>query len=126
MSRIKLSDSIGSSVAKMAEGNPGAVTVMAQMLQRGEEIDPDSFLGGVAKVLSLDTHGIYGPRIWMLYKDVCGEDIEKTMGLLRACQLGFLAEDALNVAIDNDGKGIDVDALMKQVKERLPRFGAKL
>jgi hypothetical protein len=50
---------------KMADGNPGAISVMAEMMRDGAKIDPDSFLGPMGGILALDSHGIYGPRIWM-------------------------------------------------------------
>lgn len=70
-SRIELNDTGLSVLLKMSDGNPGAMDVIAQMLKEGARIDPQSFLGGLGAVLALDTHRIYGPRIWMLYKDVC-------------------------------------------------------
>lgn len=75
MSRIKLNDTGMSAAIKMNDGNPGALTVIVQFMKMGAEIDPDSALGGITPILDLDTLGIYGPRIWMLYKDVCKEDV---------------------------------------------------
>ncbi len=121
--RLELTDSIMDVVIKMVEGNPGAISVCTQLLKENKEIDPDSALGEMGSIFSLDGLGIYGSRIWMLYKDVCGEDITKTIGLLRANQLGFISETILNHAIDNRGDGVDLDNLMEQVKEKLPNFG---
>ena len=120
--RITLSDSIMDVFKRMSEGNPGALTVMAEMLEKGASIDPQGFMGGLGAILSLDTHGIYGSRIWMLYKDVCNQSIISTLAILRACQLGFLRESDMIHAIDNYGAGIDMDALVKQVKQRLEKF----
>lgn len=121
--RIELTDSEMSATLKLADGNPGAATVCCELLKNGEKIDPDSMLGGLGCLLSLDTHGIYGASIWMLYKDVCGEDLPKTIAVLRSVQLGFLEESKLIHAIDNRGDGIVVDDLYALVKERLPLFG---
>jgi hypothetical protein len=112
----------------LAEGNIGALTVMIEMMKHGAQIDPDSALGGLGAILALDTHEIYGSRIWMLYKDVCGQDLRTTLAILRAVQLGFLHESSLNEAIDSSrrpGKTealIDVPALVAKVEERLPNF----
>ena len=106
--RITLRDTPLSAIAKMADGNPGAVNVMFRMIKEGGEIDPDSFMGGIGHILSLDTYKIYGHRIWMLFKDVCGENIEMTVAVLRACHFGFISEFDLNHAIDNCGNGIDI------------------
>lgn len=122
MSRIQLTDTTMDAMCKMAEGNLGAITVMVQLVKRGKEIDPQGFLGGWGAILSLDTHGIYGPEIWMFYKDVCGEDIRIMIGLLRAIQLGFISESLVKSAIQNYGTGIDIPKLMAQVEEGLSEF----
>jgi hypothetical protein len=122
MSKIQLNDTGLSATMKMSEGNPGAISVCAMMLKQGGEIDPDDFAGGFGNLLSMDTLGIYGSRIWMLYKDVCGEDLRVTCAILRANQLGFLSTSALEYAIDNCGEGIDVPTLVALVEKRLPAF----
>lgn len=108
-------------VWKMSDGNPGAATVMMTIMEN-EDIDPDAAMGGIGTILSLDTHGIYGPRIWMLYKDVCKQNISHMLALLRAVQLGYCSEGALNKAIDNYGEGLNQPELIAKVKERLPAF----
>ena len=52
----------------MSEGNPGAASVIGQLLQ-----DDTGFM----KLLGLDDMNIRGTQIWVGYKDHCGEDIEK-------------------------------------------------
>ena len=121
--RIELTDTTFDAIYKLSEGNPGAATVCARMLQEGGAIDPDAFGNGLANLLSLDTHGIYGSRIWMLYKDACGESLIHTIAMLRAVQLELITEDALNHAIDNRGDGLDVGIVLATVHERLPNFG---
>ena len=116
--RIELSDTMQDAIVKLSEGNPGAINVMMTMLESGGEIDPDSALGGFGNILSL----IYGPRIWMLFKDVCRQNINATVGLLRTCQLGLLSEEELNYAIDNYGAGIDLSEKMDELKKELPNF----
>lgn len=124
MGRITLDDNMQEVMVKMADGNPGAAVVLAVMMKYGEAIDPDSLIpGGLATILDLDDMGIYGPRIWMLYGDVCGDDIIKTMGVLRGRQLGFISADEINHAIDNRGQGLAPDDILQQVQERLPNFG---
>ena len=125
MSRIQLTDTTTDVFIKMAEGNPGGLHVCMQMFENNTKIDPDDFMGRLGAILSLDTHGIYGSRIWMLYKDVCGEDLVNTLALLRGVQLGFLSEAKLNKAIDNYGEGIDVEDIKAQVKNYLPNFDSQ-
>lgn len=118
---ISLTDTLATAAVKLSKGNPGAVTVIMRLATESHVIDPDCAFGALGPILDLDSYGIYGPRIWMLYKDVCGQSVTNTLALLRAVQLGFLPEQQLHHAIDNRGDGIDVPALVKQVAERLPR-----
>jgi hypothetical protein len=120
--RIKPDDSLREAIYKLSEGNPGAVRVLIDLFKHNDKIDPDNILGGTGVLLNLDMLGIYSSRIWMLYKDVCGEDYVKTVAMIRACQLGLISEGQLNEAIENYGRGIDVDQLVQQVKEALPNF----
>jgi hypothetical protein len=120
--RIKGTDTMQDIIVNMSDGNPGAVTVMIQMIKTAPTIDPQSAPGPLGPLLVLDTLNIWGARIWMLYKDVCKEDISKAIGILRAWQLGIISDSVLNHAIDSDGDGLDVDASLKKVCERLPDF----
>lgn len=121
--RITLEDTALTAIAKLSEGNPGAVTVCAQLYSRGAEIDPDAWCGPLSALLSLDSYGIYGSRIWGLYKDICKENIVKTVAVLRAVQLGFESEEKLKHAIENRGDGINVEDLFAKVCDRLTGFG---
>ena len=121
--RITLEDSLMSIIGKLCEGNPGACEVCSQAYRSAAQIDPDAALGGLAALMDLDTMGVYGHRIWMLYKDVCHESILNFHACLRAAQLGIVSERKLLDAIDNHGEGIDPEALLAAVQEQLPRFG---
>jgi hypothetical protein len=123
--RINLSMSLKDVVLAMGGGNPGALTACMQLVRYGEVVDPDAFGGGLSSLLLLDTLGIYEERIYMLWNDVCNRDIGKMVAVLRANQLGQLAgvdKKAITHAIDNRGDGIDIDAVVEAVKNRLPRF----
>lgn len=109
-------------ILAMSEGNPGAVTVLAEVFKRAASIDPDSALGQLGVLCGLDNLDCYGSRIWMLYKDVCGQNLNHMLGLLRANQLGYVTDREINQAIDGDQSTLDLPALLVQVKERLPRF----
>jgi hypothetical protein len=121
--RITLDKTIIDNLTAMAEGNPGAITVLMRMYTEGTAIDPDSLLGSLGAIMLLDTFRVYGHRIWMLYKDVCGEDITHTIAVLRACQMGIIPQSQVDTAIDNRGQGIDVEEVFKLLKEQLPAFG---
>ena len=126
--RIELSDDIKSVLFKLSDGNPGAITVLLRLIKVAEQIDPDAAMGPYAPLLNLDSFGIYGSRIWVLYKYVCGEDILKTLAMLRALQLGHLHHEKLEAVfnhIDGDrtpAEPIDVEVMLKKVKESLPNF----
>jgi len=63
MATIALTDSPQDVFWKLSKGNPGALTVLLEITQ----IEPPlSFI----QTLRFDDLGIYGPRIWMLYKDI--------------------------------------------------------
>jgi len=123
--RITLQDNGLTALMKLSEGNPGAMSVLMEMMTQAADIDPDDIMGSFGALLHLDSMGIYGPRIWMLYKDVCKENLNATLGLMRAVQLGFISRSTLDTAIDNYGQGLDVDAALAKVKDRLPRFVMK-
>lgn len=122
MSKLDLTDTVQTALFKMSEGNPGGLTVMMQMMQHGDAIDPDGFMGGFGAIMWLDTYEIYGSRIWILYKDVCGCNLLNTFAMIRACQLGFISSTKLNNAIDGKEQ-VDVADFLQQVKNRLPAFG---
>ena len=121
--RIQLTDTPQSAIKKLGGSNPGGLRVAVELFKNGAQIDPDSASGGFAALLDLDTLHIYESRIWMLYKDVCGEDLIKTHAILRGWQLGFVRDYEIQDAIDG-GKPLDADAILAQVKARLPRFAA--
>lgn len=119
---LTLDDTVESALIKLSKGNPGALTVLMQVMKQAERIDPDSSGGPVMVFMHLDDLGFHGSRIWMLYKDVCGESISRMMGALRAVQLGIISDNTLVAAVDNYGRGLDLEAALAAVKTRLPAF----
>jgi hypothetical protein len=101
--------------------NPGAVSVLTQIVAYASQIDPDDCFGPLGPMMGLDNLDCYGSRIWMLYKDVCGQNTHAMLGVLRAVQLGFTTDWEVNAAIDRKTT-LDIPALLAQVKERLPNF----
>lgn len=122
MTRIELEDDTMSVIMKMADGNPGAMRVCMDLLKEAENIDTDDIMGGFGSLLMLDSEAVYGPEIWMLYKDVCKEQLWKMVGVIRACQLGIINQSQLHHAINNRGEGINIDDCIKQVADRLKGF----
>lgn len=120
-------DGIKEAVIKLADGNVGALTTCVKLALFTETCDPDAMMGPYTPLLSLDSLGIYGERIWLLYKDICGESCLNTLTILRAHQLGFLSTARLITAIDScrtsNKKQLDPQKYLKKVQERLPKFG---
>lgn len=118
--RIDLNDTMMNIAVKMAEGNPGAVTVLVQLID--DKSDPDSWAGGIGNLLSLDTHGIYGSNIWVMFKNCCNQNILNVVTVLRAVQLGLYTERELWQCIDTRTP-IDCNQLLAKVRKKLTRFG---
>lgn len=95
MSKIKGSDSVQDVFISMAEGNPGAITAMMELIENAKRIDPQAMIGAISPILYLDTCEIYGSSIYVLWSDKCGKDVRKLIMLLRATQLGFLPTEKL-------------------------------
>lgn len=97
---INLDDTTMDVLLKMAEGNPGAITVLSQLLER----DDPTGLPGLLTILSLDDMNMRGPQIWVGYKDHCGEDIE-------AFAAAVNSRDPEMIATVNAESGVDERAV---------------
>ena len=95
MSRIQLTDTGMDMMMKMSDGNPGALTAIMDIMAKSVDIDPQSALGEISCILSLDTHEIYGSDIYVLWNDKCNREARRVVMLLRAVQLGFMHESKL-------------------------------
>jgi len=126
MSGEKLNEShtLSEAMCVMADCNPGALSVLIRLMHESDAIDPDAiFKKGFFYIGILDALNIYGSKIWMLYKDVCKENLVDFLGVLRAYQLGFLSEAMLKKAID-EPSSLDVEKHVAQVRGRLSNFDA--
>ena len=120
--RIQLSDTMATIITKLSEGNPGAISVCIKLITENEKIDPDSTLAYLSSLLLLDSLGIYGSNIWILYKDICNQNINYFIAILRAFQLGFLSQETLLSNIQSQSPTLNILPYIKQVKQRLPNF----
>lgn len=123
--RIQLTDTLLSAVMKLAEGNPGAAVALSALVKSAAAVDPDSAFAEFSPLFGLDGLGLYGGRIWRLYRDVCADDVVRVHGLLRAVQLGILRESDLIAAVDYTRPMTheQVDEIVHKVREQLPDFG---
>lgn len=128
MSRIQLTMSGVDAMTAMVEGNPGAITALIEIGKAAPAVDPQSALGAWGPMMMLDSWGIYGSDIWLLYNDIANRDAATTIMLIRACQLGIMPHTELLQAIAGcrrGGGGIPpgrIDQLREAVKQQLPQF----
>ena len=123
--RIQSTMSIEEAISAMAGGNHGAIMVCVKLIEKSDQIDPDGYLGGLGTLLILDKLGIYDHRLAMLWRDVCHYDLVNLIGLTRAHQFYLLTgidADTINYAIDHEGEGISLGAMLRTVKQQLPNF----
>ena len=121
--RIEITDTIFTAISKLSEGNPGSITAMAEMMKVVPETDPQNALGVFGFLLSLDSFGIYGSDIWVLFKDICGTNPRHALACLRCVQMGLLPEAELKRAIRGEKK-LDLEDLILKLSKGLPSFKA--
>lgn len=120
--KLQLEMNLNDALWAMSEGNPGAINVLMDSV-RAPEIDPENAFGLWGLMVNLDEFEVYGSRIWILYKDICGESLPKTVAMARACQLGIISREQLDLAIDKK-QPLDVDEIVRKVKDELPNLKA--
>ena len=73
---LRLNEYLMDWMVKMAEGNPGALTVLLTALkERGSQK-----MGEL--ILFMDDMNIRGAQVWIGYKDCCGCDLDKFIGCI--------------------------------------------
>ena len=124
--RIKLEDGMMTVMTKMSEGNSGALTCLMELQTTGKDIDPQAAMGGMHSILMLDTLGIYGTDIYVLWSDICNRNTSIMIAVLRAYQLsiieGKIVADAASRQDYSGRELLDLDDICDKVVERLPEF----
>lgn len=126
--KVKWGDSLKDVVVKLSEGNPDALNVLMMLIKESEKIDPDAAFGPFAQLFSLDSFGIYGSKIWILYKDICGENLVNMIAVMRSIQLGHQPYEMLERAFNGiegnrlEAVTLNVPAILEKVKSELPNF----
>ena len=80
--------SIDDMVVTMSEGNPGALTCMVNMLN----YNPMALLD----ILFFDTMEIYGSKIYMLWNDCCGRDMDKFNKTIQYIREGKVSKEKVH------------------------------
>lgn len=118
--KLELTDTLQDVCVKMSEGNPGALSVLVTLTKHGGKIDTIVGDDGILiAVMHLDTLGVYGSNLWVLWKDVCQQNLGNLLVVIRGFQLGFLTRDQVHHAIQNRGDGIDLADTRAKVQDRL-------
>jgi hypothetical protein len=110
MSRIELNDTSVGAVMKMAEGNPGAMSAMMEILKEHDAIDPQAFMGGIGAIMMLDTWEIYGSEIYILWSDKCERDVRKMLMIMRSCQMGNFSHNKLKEMAADEMRQVNLTA----------------
>ncbi|MBR6688711.1 MAG: hypothetical protein IKL68_01690 [Clostridia bacterium] len=78
----------------MSEGNSGAMICIALMMK----YDPMALVD----ILALDAIGIYGTKLYMLWNDCCGRDLEKMKQTIAAFNEGKFTEKEIHENLSRD------------------------
>lgn len=116
--RIGLTDDIMSATIKMGDGDPGAIAAVMDLVKLAPTVDSDSAFGPYAGLIWLDSFGVYGSDIYVLWNDVCKRNGRTVLMLLRAAQLGLMPYTDLFKPLDD----AHIAALDERVCEALPNF----
>ena len=124
---LREGNTVMDAIFELSEGNPGAVTVIANMMKIATRVDPQSWTKDLTPIIEFDEWNLAGSRIWMLFKDVCGQNPVAVFTLFRAVQLGFIPRETVLGKVEQHytitaGHPLDIPGLYKQVKEKLVRF----
>lgn len=87
--RLTANMSVQDMLITMCDGNPGALTCMMEMIQ-------DDSMTGMMDIMLFDKLGIYGSKIYMVWNDCCGRDMEKFTETIRAFREGKFTEEEIH------------------------------
>lgn len=119
--------SLKTTAIMLAEGNPGAINVIANLCKHYESLDPYNVFKEMAPLVFFAEQDITGPAIWMLYKDVCKEDLKNVVIVMRAYQMGLLSAEELKERVHNTRYGagfspLNFDDLLSKLRMILPEL----
>ena len=107
---IKVTDSPQTMIVKLCHGNPGAMRVLLDWSTASHKKNGDKgILPTLMYMFLLGEYGVIGPKIWMLFKDVCNLKIPCVENIAISLLDGRITEKQLRYAIENRGRGLDVN-----------------
>lgn len=92
MSKINVGDTVATMAIKMGEGNPGGLSVVIRLINHKGKSGSD----GMLHLLLLDVLEIYGSKLWMLYKDCCGEDFDVLIKTILSFDIKVLTKEQIH------------------------------
>ncbi len=92
-------------VDAFSEMNPGAMAACTALLKLGDD--------AIVVFIFLDSLRIYGSRLFQLYMNICDEDPDKVLTLIKENMMGVsgTAIDDILTAIDSDGKDFNMEPI---------------
>lgn len=125
-----MTDTLEQGVVRLGEGNAAALEVLAELVARCREIDPD--VDHPAQiVVQLDRLKLRGHFLVTLYEKVCEKDLVKLMALLaahrdgkmRPCDFRGCVTRALGGLTPPYYREVDPNRFLKEARWKRPSFG---
>lgn len=110
----------------MAGGNEHVAKILLNIFLKNVDIDPSNVLKEAGPLVIMIHMDILGLKIQALHESICGSCYIKTIGVLRAVQLGIISQSelvgALSSPIGAARLAEQVDDIMSQVYSKIPDF----
>lgn len=87
-------DSIQDNIVSLSKGNPGAATALTEVLKHNMD-------QATTVLRTLDEMNMYGPRIWLGYKDYCDKDANRFVTCVLEKEQGMI--DLINARRSDSG-----------------------
>lgn len=107
MGKINLNDTAEDVIVKLSEGNPGALTTLVELVNSYKD-----FFEVVPDYLTIDTMGLYGSQLYMLWNDCCNRNIEKVKQIIKLYREGKITSRDIDERVKNVGYGKSFDDLI--------------
>ena len=104
-------------VTLLSQGNPKARQILEGLM--GMAAYSQDFKAKMNLLMVFDSLNIQGDRIVKLNESIGKWDPKRTIGVLRAHQLGIIDKQTLDHAIDNQGEGLDVTTTLQKLSVKI-------
>lgn len=94
MGKIQLTDDTMEILYKMSEGNPGAISILTKLLSK--ETTQELVDSIINVILPLDTLGVYGSKLYMLWVDACDNNTDKVKKVIELWRNGKLTKEEIH------------------------------